>query len=196
MNGGGQGFGAGRLRRHLRGHLRRHDGRRAPPLVGRPRARRRPALQHGDLAGGSLYRQDGADQGAGLDLLHRLLGLRRQARHAAGDLHHVRRPRQGARHPGLLLDRAHLPDLPGPRPDDQGSLPQMLRARAASSRSARCRSTFRPASRTAPASGSPTKARRDCAAGPPATSTSSCRSSRTSSSSATAPTSTARCRSR
>ena len=61
--------------------------------------------------------------------------------------------------------------------------------------SARCRSTSRPASRTARASGSPAKARPACAAARPATSTSSCRSSRTSSSSATAPTSSAACRS-
>jgi molecular chaperone DnaJ len=55
-------------------------------------------------------------------------------------------------------------------------------------RSARCRSTSRPASRTAPASASPAKARPACAAGRRAISTFSCRSSRTNSSSATAPT--------
>ncbi len=35
----------------------------APPLDRRPRARRRPALQHGDHARGGLRRQDGADPG-------------------------------------------------------------------------------------------------------------------------------------
>ena len=68
-------------------------------------------------------------------------------------------------------------------------------ARAASPRSARSPSIFRPASRTARASGSPAKARPACAAARRATSTFSCRSSRTRSSSATAPTSSARCRS-
>ena len=58
------------------------------------------------------------------------------------------------------------------------------------------RSTFRPASRTARASGSPAKARPACAAARPATSTFSCRSSRTNSSSATAPICIAACRSR
>ena len=112
------------------------------------------------------------------------------------DLPDLRRPRQGARQPGLLHHRAHLPDLPGPRRDHRRSLRRPAAARAASSRSARCRSTFRPASRTARASASPARARPACAAGRPATSTSSCRSSRTSSSSATAPTSSAACRSR
>ena len=69
------------------------------------------------------------------------------------------------------------------------------RARGASPRSARSRSTSRPASRTARASASPARARPACAAARRATSTSSCRSSRTSSSSATAPTSSAGCRS-
>ena len=35
--------------------------------------------------------------------------------------------RQSARQPGLLHDRAHLPQLPGPRRDDRGSLPRLPR---------------------------------------------------------------------
>ena len=198
MGGGAHGFRRRRLRRHLRGHFRRHDGRRPPaPLVGRPRARRRPALQHGNLAGRGLCRQDRADPRAGLDLLHRLLGHRRQARHRSpSTCAHVRRPRQGARRAGLLLDRAHLPDTARAAARSSRTPARNAPARAASPRSARCRSTSRPASRTAPASGSPMRARPACAAARRATSTSSCRSSRTNSSSATAPISTARCRSR
>ena len=113
----------------------------------------------------------------------------------ADDLPDLRRRRQGAREPGLLHHRAHLPHLPGARRDHRRSLPAPAAARAASSRSARSRSTSRRASRTARASGSRARARRACAAARRATSTSSCRSSRTSSSSATAPTSSAACRS-
>jgi molecular chaperone DnaJ len=61
-------------------------------------------------------------------------------------------------------------------------------------RSARCRSTFRRASRTAPGSGLPARARPAFAADRRAISTSSCRSSRTRSSSATAPICSAACR--
>ena len=90
----------------------------APAL--RPRARRRPALQHGDHAAGSLRRQDRADPRADQRYLR--------------DLHRHRAPsagtkpttcptcggaRQGAREPGLLHHRAHLPVLPGPRRDHQ-----------------------------------------------------------------------------
>ena len=71
----------------------------------------------------------------------------------------------------------------------------VLTARAASPRSARSPSTFRQASRTARASASPAKARPACAAVRPAISTFSSRSSRTTSSSATAPTCSAGCRS-
>ena len=58
----------------------------------------------------------------------------------------------------------------------------------------RVRSTSRPASTTAPGSASPARASPVCAARRRATSTSSCRSPRTRSSTATAPTSIARCR--
>jgi hypothetical protein len=84
----------------------------------------------------------------------------------AEDLRHLPRPRQGARQPGLLLHRAHLPDLPGPRPDDPTPAPSAA-ARAASPRSVRCRSTFPPASRTARASGSPGEGEAGLRGGPP-----------------------------
>ena len=38
------------------------------------------------------------------------------------DLQDLRRPRPGARAAGFFRDRAHLPDLPWPRPDDRQSL--------------------------------------------------------------------------
>ncbi len=89
----------------------------------RPRARRRPALQHGDHARGGLRRQDRADRDADLGDLRGLLRHRRQGRHQAEDLPHLRRPRPRAPGAGLLHARAHLPDLPGPRPGDRRSLP-------------------------------------------------------------------------
>ena len=161
-----------------------------------PRARRGPALQHGDHARGGLRRQDRAGPHPDLGDLRGLLRApaprpapsRRPARPAAA--------RARCASPGLLHARAHLPGLPGPRPGDRGSRARPARARAASRASARCRSTCRPASRTAPASASPARARPACAAGRRATSTSSCRSRRTRSSSATAPTCIAACRSR
>ena len=108
----------------------------------------------------------------------------------------LRRPRPRPRGAGLLLDRAHLPDLPGPRPGHLRPLPRMPRRRPRHRGAQALASTFPPASRTARASALPAKAKRACAAVRRATSTSSCRSSRTNSSSATAPTSSAACRSR
>ena len=101
-----------------------------------------------------------------------------------------------ARHARLLLDRARLSAVPGPRPDHRAPLPQMFRPGPRRRGTVAVGQTFRPASRMVPASGLPMKARPGFAAGRPAISTSSCRSSRTSFSSATAPISTARFRSR
>ena len=117
-------------------------------------------------------------------------------RHQADHLHDVRRPRQSAGEPGLLHDRAHLPQLPGPRRDDRGPVRDLPRlgprhqgAHAFGQHSGRRRGRH-----AHPPCGR--RRGRSCAAARPAISTSSCRSSRTSSSSATAPTSSARCRSR
>jgi molecular chaperone DnaJ len=108
----------------------------------------------------------------------------------------AQRPRQGARHAGLLLDRADLPAMPGARrviddpcPKCAGAGPRHRGAFALGQHS-------RPASRTARASALPMRAKPACAAGLRATSTFSCRSSRTRSSSATAPICSAACRSR
>ena len=97
---------------------------------------------------------------------------------------------------GLLHAGAHLSGLSGPWPDDRGRLrvlrrpgPRLARAHAVGQYS-------RKASRTARAFGSPAKARPAFAVVRPAISTFSCRWPRTSSSSATAPTCIAGCRSR
>ncbi len=47
----------------------------------------------------------------------------------AEGLPHLRRPRPRARRPGLLLDRADLPDLPGPRRDHRRPLQELRRRR-------------------------------------------------------------------
>ena len=94
----------------------------------RTRARRRSSLQHGDHAGGGVRRQDRAGAAADLGDLRGLLRQRRQGRHQAEDLPALRRPRPYPPHPGRLLHaRTHLPDLPGPRPGDRGSLSVLLR---------------------------------------------------------------------
>ena len=106
------------------GYFRRpvRHGRAARPRR-RARARRRPALQHGNHAGRSLPRQDRPDRDSGLGDLRILLGHRRQGRHQAEDLLDVRRRRAGAAGAGLLHAGANLPGLPGPRPDDRRPLP-------------------------------------------------------------------------
>ena len=102
----------------------------------------------------------------------------------------------GAAGAGLLHAGANLSRLPGPRPDDRGSLPVLRGLGPRDARARRCRSIFRKAWKTAPASGWPAKARPACAAGRPAISTFSCRWPRISFSSATAPICIAGCRSR
>ena len=171
-------------------------GRRGGGPALRPRARRRPALQHGDHARRRPSRGKTAQIRVPTSVTcDACTGTGAKAGHQALDLPDLRRHRQGAREPGLLHHRAHLSRLPGPRRDHQRSVRRLQRlgprgqgAHAFGQHSGR-------ASRTARASGSPAKAKLACAAARPAISTSSCRSSRTSSSSATAPTSSAACRS-
>ena len=125
-----------------------------------------------------------------------LLGHRRQGRHQAEDLLDVRRRRPGAAGAGLLHAGAHLPRLPGPRPDDRGRLPVLLGLGPGDARAHAVGQYSRKASKTAPASGLPAKAKPAFAAARRATSTFSCRWRRMSSSSATAPICIAGCRSR
>ena len=83
-------------------------GQTAPaPALGAG-TRRRPSLQYGDHARGSLRGQDRADPRADLGHLRGLYRLRRQVRHRANDLPHLRRRRQGTRGTRLLHHRAHL----------------------------------------------------------------------------------------
>ena len=89
---------------------------------------------------------------------HRRRGRRRSARPAR-----PARRRQGARPAGLLHDRADLPVLRWRRPGHQGPLQGLPRRRPGAARKT-CRSTSRPASRTAPASAWRARARRGCAA--------------------------------
>ena len=93
--------------RHLRGSLRRclrgSPWRRTEPW-------RRPALQHGDLAGGSLQRQIRDDQGADRDHLRDLQRHRREARHQAQDLLHCKG--QGRVAPARASSRSSAPAPP------------------------------------------------------------------------------------
>ena len=108
-SGGGGGrrrAGFRRLLRHLREHLRRIHGRPARRRRAAA-ARRRPALRHGDQL-------EEAFHGKATDDHDRRLGARAtpatapgaEPGHAAQDLQHLRRPRQGARATGLLRRRA------------------------------------------------------------------------------------------
>ena len=157
-----------------------------------PGARRRPALQHGHHARGSLRRQAGdrprADRGGVRDLHRHRRGQGLQAR----ELPHLPRPRPGARPAGLLHHRAHLPHLPRPGPGDRESLRELRRLGPGAEGKDAVGQRSRRASRTAPASASRARARPACAAARRAISTSSLPSGRTRFSSATAPTSTAR----
>ena len=128
-----------RLRARFRlvhvGHLRRpvrrvHGWPARPPALGRPRARRRSALQHGYRAAGGLCGQDCADPRAHQRHLHDLHRHRGESRHPADRLCDVRRTRQGPGNAGLLHDRAHVPWLPGPRRDHQRPLRAPATARA------------------------------------------------------------------
>ena len=76
---------------------------------------------------GGLYRQDRADRDPGLRHLRILFRHRRQGRHQAEDLLALRRRRPHPPGAGLFHAGADLPRLPGPRPDDRGCLPVVLR---------------------------------------------------------------------
>ena len=66
--------------------------------------------------------QDRPDRDSGLGHLRILFGHRRKGRYPAEDLLDVRRRRPRATGAGLLHAGANLSRLPGPRPDDRGSL--------------------------------------------------------------------------
>ena len=112
------------------------------------------------------------------------------------DLPDLLGPGQGAGAAGLLHRRADLPDLRRARPDHQEPLQGLRRRRPGAQGPHAQRQHPGRASRPAPGSGWPARARPGCAAGRRAISTSSSRSRRTRSSSATTRTSTAASRSR
>ena len=138
----------------------------------RPRARSRPALQHGDQAGRGLFGQNRAGPHPDLGDLRSLLGLRSKGGHPTQSLPHLRRTGPHPPCAGIFHAGADLPELPGPGPGDRQSLSPHAPVPGGSRASARSRSTFRPASRTAPASGWPARAKPALAAVLPAISTS------------------------
>ena len=93
----------------------------------RPRARRGSALQHGDHARGGLRRQDRADARCRPRSPARPAPAPAPSPAPSRRPASLRRPRQGAPRAGLLHPRAHLPDLPGPRPGDRGPVPDLPR---------------------------------------------------------------------
>ena len=121
---GGVGGGA-RLRRRLRHDLLRHlrrsvrHGRPARPRLAAASAAPTCATIWKSRCEEAYRGQDRADPHSDLGHLRGLLRHRRQARHQAEGLPDVRRPGQGPPRAGLLHARAHLPELPGPRPGDR-----------------------------------------------------------------------------
>ena len=93
---------------------------------GSGRARRRPALQHGNLAARSLFGQDCADPHCDVRHLRSLLQPWRKARHQAEGLSDVRGPRQSPACARFLHARTHLLELPGPRAGDREPLHVVL----------------------------------------------------------------------
>ena len=92
-----------------------------------PAARLGPALQSRDQPRRGLPRPHRRDRRADARHLPHLRRLGRQAGHRHVDLQALQRPRQGARRAGLFHHRAHLPGLPGPRPDDGPALHRLRR---------------------------------------------------------------------
>ena len=91
--------------------------------------RRRPALQSPDHAGRSVSRPPRRDQSALRRRLRSLRRHRRRARHPRRAMPDLRRPRQGARHAGLLHHRAHLPAVPRQRAHRQEPVQALRRHR-------------------------------------------------------------------
>ena len=183
-----------RLRRHLRRHLRRRGALAAAPTTSiaaptcamrwRSRSsRRRPATTP----------RSGCRRGT---TATHLQGQRRQAGYQAADLPHLRRPGRGADPAGLLLGPADLPDLPRHRQGHPRAVRCLRGRRPRSSGPRRCRSRFRRASTTACGSARPATASPESTAARPAISTSRSERRSTRSSSATAMTCIAKCRSR
>jgi molecular chaperone DnaJ len=106
------------------GDTRGRGGRRR-----RARARRGSPLQPRDHPGGGLRGPDGHRQDPDRRDLRDLRRLRRQGRVEAQALPDLRRLRPGAGDAGVLLHRAHLPELPRPRRDHRRSLPVLRRRR-------------------------------------------------------------------
>ena len=130
--------GRARLRQRL---LRLHVGHLRELLRRRPRAAGGRAGANGRERGadmrynleitprGGLRGQDRHRQDPDLRHLRGLLRHRRQGRLEAQALPDLRRLRPRAGDAGLLLDRAHLPELPRPRRDHRRSLHRLRRRR-------------------------------------------------------------------
>ena len=162
----------------------RHPQPRAAPGQGR---RRRDGDQPGLPGRGRRHHdQHAAALGRALpDLLRH----RRQARHPAARLRHLRRRRHGGQlGRRRVLDERDLPRVPRPAAGVRRALPDLSRLGSRVLRAAPSRPGSRPASRTASASGSRARAQPARTVAPTATSWSPCTSRRTGSSVARATT--------
>ena len=124
-------------------------------IMGAPRARRNPSGSErgADLRYNLEITLEEAFHGKNATIkvptsrhLRDLLGIGRQGRLEAGDLQDLRGHGRVRAAAGLLRDRAHLPDLPGPRPDHRQSVrplrrrgPRHARAHAVGQRAGRRR---------------------------------------------------------
>ena len=140
------------LLRHLRERVRRVHGRRARWRPAGGAARRRPALRHGNHAGGGVPRQGDRHHGRRLRPVRHLPRLGRQARHPRAHLPPVQRSRQGARAAGVLRRRARLPGVQRLGPGDRRPVRRLPRRGARREDQDAERSTSPPGSTRAPAS--------------------------------------------
>ena len=133
-----------RLRRRLRDNLLRHlrrslrHGRPSRPRL-RARARRRFALQYGNLPAGGFCRQGRANSHPDIGNLRGVLRFRRQARHQAEGLLDMRRTGKSPSRAGLFHARTHLSELSRPWPGRSRVRASPARAPVASCASGRCR---------------------------------------------------------
>src|ERR1700732_56525 len=105
-----------RFRLRILRSVRRYFRNGRSPRALRPGAWRRPALQHGDQAGGGVFGKNRTRPHPRISDLRILLWLRSKGGHPAEGLPELRRPGPYPPCPGLFYSGEDLPELSGPRP--------------------------------------------------------------------------------